>query len=216
MQGPGGPDEDRTGGFELGGWTVPYWDAATTQLTDEIYAPPYDLLLGRRTYDIFAAYWPNVEKDPDKPGYDRGNARIGKQFDAATKYVATHAPETLSWQHSQGLRPDVVPALEKLVRQDGPPLLLVGSSRLFQTLIEHRLVDEMKLLVFPIVLGKGKRLFADRSAPTAFEVIRSTTTPSGVVGVTYQSAGEVETGSFAGPEADRARDASHRQRAVSR
>jgi dihydrofolate reductase len=196
MQGPGSPDEDTSGSFDLGGWTVPYWDEATTALTEDIYVLPYDLLLGRRTYNIFAAYWPHVEKDPKKPGYEEGNARIGKQFDAVTKYVATHSPESLTWQRSKWLGQNVVPALEKLREDDGPPLLVVGSSALFQTLMANGLVDQLRLLVFPVVLGKGKRLFADESRSSAFEVTHSTTTPSGVIGVTYTAAGKIETGTF--------------------
>lgn len=210
MQGPGTPDEDTSGGFDLGGWIVPYWDDAATQLMDEIYVMPYDLLLGRRTYDIFAAYWPNVEKDPQQPGYDAGNARMSEQFDAVTKYVATHAPETLSWQHSKWLGQNVVQAVRSLRSQDGAPLLVVGSSELFQTLMQHRLVDELRLLVFPIVLGKGKRLFADGSTPAAFEVTHSRTTPAGAMAATYAAAGDVRTGSFEQPpEARRRTDRPH-------
>jgi dihydrofolate reductase len=202
MQAPGGPDEDTTGDFDLGGWTVPYWDDAATKLMDDVYVMPYDLLLGRRTYDIFAAFWPYVEKDPNKPGYDAGNARIAEQFDAVTKYVATHSPETLTWQHSRWLGQHIVQTLRDLKEQDGGPLLLPGSSHLFQTLMEHRLVDEIRLLVFPVVLGKGKRLFTERSRPTAFKVTHSTITSTGVMGVIYEAAGDVRTGSFVEPPAE--------------
>jgi dihydrofolate reductase len=207
IQAPGGPDEDTSGGFELGGWTVPFWDDAATKLTDQVYVMPYDLLLGRRTYDIFASYWPNVEKDPKKPGYDAGNAKIGEQFDAVTKYVATHSPDTLTWQHSRWLGQNAVQAVKKLKQENGPPLLVPGSSNLVHALLEHRLVDELQLLVFPIVLGKGKRLFAEGAKPTAFKVTHSTTTPAGVMAATYVAAGDVPTGSFAEPpKAHSARD----------
>lgn len=209
MQAPGTPDEDTSGGFDLGGWIVPYWDDATTKLMNEVYVLPYDLLLGRRTYDIFAAYWPNVEKDPRKPGYDAGNAKIGEQFDTVTKYVATHSPETLTWQHSKWLGQNIVQAVRTLKTQDGAPLLVVGSSELFQTLMQHRLVDEIRLLVFPIVLGNGKRLFSDTVKPTAFKVTQSTTTPTGVTAVTYEAAGDVKTSSFDEPKPQSRRDQPH-------
>ena len=196
MQAPGAPDEDTTGGFDLGGWMVPYMDDAVAKVVNDTYSPPYDLLLGRRTYDIFAAYWPNVEKDPSKPGYDAGSAKMGKDFDAATKYVATHSPETLSWQHSRWLGQNIVQSLTDLKKQDGAQLLVAGSSKLVQTLIEHRLVDEIQLLVFPIVLGKGKRLFADDSRSSGFKVTHSKMTPGGVMTATYALDGDVKTGSF--------------------
>lgn len=199
MQGPGAPDEDTSGGFDKGGWTVPYWDDAATKLTDSVYVLPYDLLLGRRTYDIFAAFWPHVETDPNKPGYEEGNARISKQFDQVTKYVATHSPESLAWQNSKWLGENIVQSVRALRKEDGPPLLLVGSSELFHTLLDHQLVDEMRLMVFPLVLGKGKRLFAEGTHAGAFKVVESTTTPSGVIGVSYKAAGDVKTGSFTEP-----------------
>jgi dihydrofolate reductase len=199
MQAPGGPDEDTSGGFQFGGWTVPFWDEATTKITDEIYKAPYDLLLGRRTYDIFASYWPNVEKDPAKPGYDEGNAKIGNEFDACTKYVATSSPQTLGWQHSQWLGQNVVQEIRNLKKQDGPALLVPGSSQLVPTLVQHRLADELRLLVFPLVLGRGKRLFGDQGQPTAFKVTQSVTSPNGVTSVTYACAGDVQTGSFEEP-----------------
>lgn len=195
MQAPGGPDEDTTGGFELGGWISPYLDAAVTKLLDDVYQLPYDLLLGRKTYDIFAAYWPNVETNPQNPGYDEGNAKISEQFDAVTKYVATHSPETLTWQHTKWLGENIFRSVKNLREEQGAPLLVVGSSKLFQALMEHRLVDELRLLVFPVVLGKGKRLFADDAKPTAFKMTHSITTPSGVMGMTYEAAGDVKTAS---------------------
>lgn len=195
MQAPGGPDEDKSGGFHLGGWIAPYLDSVVTGFLDGVYQLPYDLLLGRKTYDIFAAYWPSVETDSSKPGYDAGNAKISEQFDAVTKYVATHTPETLSWKHTKWLGQNIIRSVKNLREEQGAPLLVVGSSKLFQTLMEHRLVDELRLLVFPIVLGRGKRLFADGARPTAFEVTRSITTPGGVMGMTYAAVGEVKTGS---------------------
>jgi dihydrofolate reductase len=197
MQAPGQPDEDPTGGFELGGWIVPFMEETAAKILNGIYKRPYDLLLGRRTYDIFAGYWPHVEKDPDRPGYDEGNAKMGQAFDEVTKYVATSSPETLGWQHSQWLGQNIVKTLKELKAEtDGGPLLIPGSGKLVQSLMEHRLVDELRLFVFPLVLGKGKRLFADDGKPTEFKVSHTATTPNGVLVATYETAGDVRTGTF--------------------
>jgi dihydrofolate reductase len=197
MQAPGGPDEDPTGGFTLGGWIVPLMDEAAGAALGETFGAPFDLLLGRRTYDIFAAHWPHIQRDPTASDYDASSADLSRKFDAATKYVATHRPESLTWQNSRGLGPDVVAALRELKTQDGPPLLTQGSTELTQTLLASDLVDELRLLTFPIVLGRGKRLFGDRSAPAAFTLATSTISPAGAVIATYQRSGAVQTGSFA-------------------
>lgn len=197
MQAPGGPEEDPSGGFGHGGWTVPYWDDAIAAAMGEAFAQPFDLLLGRRTYDIFAAHWPHVEHDADKPGFDAGMSEMGRLFDRITKYVATHRPDDLAWRNTQALGDDVPAALRRLKAQDGPDLITQGSSELVHLLLAHGLVDELRLLIYPLVLGRGKRLFDDAAQAARFEVTHSTVSPAGVVIARYARAGEVRTGSFA-------------------
>jgi dihydrofolate reductase len=197
MQAPGGPEEDPSGGFKYGGWTVPYWDDAIGGVLGETFSKPFDLLLGRKTYDIFAAYWPNFEADPSAGSVEAVSTQVAKTFNAATKYVATHAPNTLSWQNSRSLGDDIVATLRGVKKSDGPILLVQGSSNLIQTLLANDLIDEFRLLIYPLLLGNGKRLFGEGTIPVAFKQTRSTTAPNGVVSVNYQRAGEVQTGSFA-------------------
>jgi dihydrofolate reductase len=197
MQAPGGPDEDTSGGFKYGGWTVPYWDEAIWAVLSETFSKPFDLLLGRKTYDIFAAYWPHIETDPSASTFNPVNAQIAETFNAATKYVATHSPDTLTWKNSRSLGSDIVATLREAKKGDGPILLVQGSSNLIQTLLANDLVDEFRLLIYPLVLGKGKRLFGEGTIPVAFKQTRSTTAPNGVVAANYERAGEVRTGSFA-------------------
>lgn len=199
MQAPGGPDEDPTGGFRFGGWLTTYWDDMLGAYLDQAFAEPFDLLLGRRTYDIFAAHWPYIETDPTASGFDAANSRIAELFNAATKYVATHAPGTLTWRNSQPLGADVVATLRDLKKGNGPMLLVQGSSQLVQQLLAADLVDELRLLTFPLVFGNGKRLFGAGTAPAAFKLAGSATSPSGVLVATYQRAGDIRTGSFALP-----------------
>ncbi|RUV28007.1 MAG: dihydrofolate reductase [Mesorhizobium sp.] len=184
MQAPGGPEEDPVGGFEFGGWTVHYWDDVMGAAMGETFSKSFALLLGRKTYDIFAAHWP----------YQSGP--IADSFNAVTKYVATHRPDTLSWQNSRSLGSDVVAALRQLKQEEGPDLLIQGSSELIQTLLANDLIDEISLLIFPLVLGKGKRLFGDGAMPAAFKLTRSQTSSTGVIMATYERAGEIKTGSF--------------------
>ena len=186
MQAPGGPEEDPAGGFKFGGWTFHYWDDAMGAFMGETFSKPYALLLGRKTYDIFAAHWPHQKDDP-----------IAESFNAVTKYVATHRPDSLSWQNSQPLGSDVVATLRKLKTEDGPDLLLQGSSELIQTLLAHDLIDEISLLIFPLVLGKGKRLFGQGTIPGAFKLTRSQASSTGVIMATYERSGEIKVGSFA-------------------
>jgi dihydrofolate reductase len=188
MQAPGGPEEDPTNGFSLGGWTFHYWDDVMGAAMGEIFAKPYALLLGRKTYDIFAAHWP-YQDDP-----------FADAFNAATKYVATHRPESLTWQNSVSLGNDVVAALKTLKEEDGPDLITQGSSELIQALLPARVIDEVRLLIFPLVLGKGKRLFGDGTVPTAYRLASSQASSTGVIMATYESAGGVRTGSFAQAE----------------
>lgn len=197
MQAPGGPDEDRSGGFAYGGWVEPLWDEAAGAAIDEVFDAPFDLLLGRRTWDIFAAYWPHIETDPAAPGYEEGNARIATRFDAVTKYVATHRPEALTWKNSQWLGDDVVARLRELKRGDGPPLVTQGSSGLVHQLLAHDLVDEIRLLIFPVLLGRGKRFFGEGTKPAGLVLERATVSPNGIVIARYLRGGEVRTGSFA-------------------
>lgn len=197
MQAPGGPEEDPSGGFTLGGWTVPYWDDAIGSAMGESFATPFDLLLGRKTYDIFAGHWPRVPRDPKEPGYDAGSAEISERFDAVTKYVATHRPESLAWKNSRALGKDVAGAVRELKKQDGPTLLTQGSTELIHLLLENDLVDELRLLIYPVALGKGKRLFSSGMVPASFAVKKSVVSPSGVIIATYERSGGVKTGTFA-------------------
>lgn len=187
MQAPGGPDEDPIGGFGHGGWAVPYFDEKMGEAVDEMFADPFDLLLGRKTYDIFAAHWPHAgAEDP-----------IGSLFDRITKYVATRNPDLeLGWKNSRTLGADAVAAVRKLKGEDGPNLLTQGSTDFLQTLFRNDLVDELYISFFPVVLGKGKRLFGDGASPAAFKLLGSRTSPSGVTVNHYARAGEIVTGSF--------------------
>jgi dihydrofolate reductase len=186
MQAPGGPEEDPSEKFEFGGWTVPYWDDASGAIMGEIFANPYDLLLGRRTYDIFAGYWPQHNDNP-----------IGEQFNAVNKYVATSSPDTLTWQNSKPLGSDVVASLRELKKQDGPDLLIQGSSVLAHSLLASDLIDKLTLLIYPVILGHGKRLFDDAALPSSFRLASSKTSGTGVIMATYERDGAVKTGSFA-------------------
>lgn len=191
MQAPGGPEEDPTGGFELGGWVAGYFDDVVGSAMGEIFSTPYELLLGRKTYDIFAAHWPYIT-DRSAPDF-----AIAEQFNRITKYVATHRPESLTWKNSRALGPDPIAALRELKKEHGPALLTQGSSDFLQTLFATDLVDELRVLTFPIVLGTGKRLFGSGVRPAGFRLDSSKVSPSGVVIASYVRAGAVKTGSFA-------------------
>jgi len=191
MQAPGGPQEDPTAGFTLGGWTAPHFDPALGALMGEVFSRPFDLLLGRKTYDIFAAYWPFIT-DPNHP--------IARAFNRTTKYVASRSDPKLAWQHSQWLGKDVVASLNKLKGENGRDLLVQGSSDLLQTLWKTSLVDELRVLIFPLVLGKGKRLFGAGAVPAGLKLVKSQSYPTGVIVAHYLPDGEVKTGDFAGPE----------------
>ncbi len=197
MQAPGGPEEDPTGGFKFGGWTAAHWDGEIEAAMGELFATPFDLLLGRKTYDIFAAHWPFVQTDPKASSFDKLNADIAETFNRITKYVATHAPDTLAWKNTQWLGRDAVAKLRDLKREDGPMLLIQGSSALIQQLLAADLIDEFRPLIYPLVLGKGKRLFGDGTISAAFRCTKSTASPSGVLITRYERAGDVQTGSFA-------------------
>lgn len=197
MQAPGGPDEDPTGGFAHGGWVPTYWDDDLSEAMNETFKAPFDLLLGRKTYDIFAAHWPYAEQEIAEDDFEALNNDIARTFNRITKYVATHSPETLSWKGSEALGPDPVATLRGLKAQDGPDLFVQGSSDFSQTLLANDLIDEMQLLIFPITLGKGKRLFGEGAIPAAFKLTGSKITSNGVIIARYVHDGAVNTGSFA-------------------
>ena len=186
IQGPGGPEEDPSGEFRLGGWTVPYADEAIGQCLQDMFSQPFELLLGRRTYDIWAAYWPHVRA---------GNA-IADRFNSVPKHVATHRSDTLDWHNSHALQGDLADAVRTLKQQDGANLLTWGSSDMVRQLLAAGLVDEFRLMIYPVVLGPGKRLFDDNAQPSAFTVTHSTRTASGVLLARYARSGEVRTGTF--------------------
>lgn len=186
MQAPGGPQEDDSGGFAFGGWSVNYWDDVMNEFMDDAMGKPFDLLLGRKTYDIFAAYWPNA---PEEAG--------SKPLNDATKYVASRGRPALDWDKSVLLEGDAGKAVAALKKQEGPELQVHGSGDLIQTLLRHRLVDEFRLMVFPLVIGSGKRLFAEGTVPSALRLVNSTVSTTGVIIGTYEPAGDIATGSFA-------------------
>jgi dihydrofolate reductase len=187
MQAPGGPQEDPTSGFALGGWTAPHFDNALGACLVRIFSRPFDLLLGRKTYDIFAAHWPYVT-DPNDP--------IAGVFNQATKFVASRSKPKLSWHNSRLLGDDIVTSLNTLKAADGPNLLVQGSSDLLQTLWANGLVDEFSVLIFPVVLGRGKRLFGAGTLPTGLTLVTSQAYPTGVFVATYEPSGQVRTGNF--------------------
>jgi dihydrofolate reductase len=187
MQAPGGPREDPTGGFTLGGWTAPHFDPALGASLGKIFGRPFDLLLGRKTYDIFAAHWPYVT-DPNDP--------IAPTFNRVTKYVAARSRPELRWQNSQLLGENIVASLRTLKADDGPDLLVQGSSDLLQTLWKESLVDELCVLTFPLVLGKGKRLFGGGAVPIGLKLLKAQSYPTGVIVATYRPDGPVRTGDF--------------------
>jgi dihydrofolate reductase len=180
MQGPGGPEEDPSNGFTQGGWAMRFVDEATRQVIDETIVGEFDLLLGRRTYQIWASYWPHQGDNP-----------IGKAFNKATKYVATRTLDRLDWKTSRRLSGDVVDELRRLKASDGPVLHVWGSSVLLQAMIAADLVDEYRLWIFPVVLGKGKRLFESGVPPRGLSLVadQMKSTPSGVLVATYRPAG---------------------------
>ena len=186
MQAPGGPEEDDSDGFTLGGWSVNYWDDKMGQVMGESMSSRFDLLLGRKTYDIFAAYWPNASEEAG-----------GKPLNNATKYVVSRGHPTLEWKESVLIEGDAAEGIAALKSGDGPELQVHGSGNLIQTLMRHNLVDEYRLWIFPVVIGSGKRLFADGTIPAGLKMVDSTVSTTGVVIGIYEPAGEIVTGSFA-------------------
>jgi dihydrofolate reductase len=183
MQAPGGPTEDPSGGFTYGGWVVPYFDDNLGRIMDEQMSKPFDLLLGRKTFEIFASYWPHhVDEGPG--------------INNATKYVVSNTLTSHEWSKSVFLSGNVVDEIRKLKQQDGPDLQVHGSANLIQTLLRHDLIDAFWLKIFPITLGMGKRLFAEGTIPAAFKVSESQLSPMGVIVAYYERAGDVQTGTF--------------------
>jgi dihydrofolate reductase len=186
MQAPGGPDEDCSGGFAYGGWTFPYFDDFSGKVMSEQMGRPFDLLLGRKTYEIFAAYWPKVKDEND----------LGAALNRAKKFVASNTLTKLEWGPSVLLKGDVAGEIRKLKMSDGPDLQVHGSGGLIQTLLKHDLVDALWLKTFPVTLGQGKRLFAEGTIPARFKLIQSQISPLGVIVADYERAGEVKTGTL--------------------
>ncbi len=187
MQAPSGPEEDASSDFRYGGWAVPLADEFLGRSYARHIDHPFDLLLGRKTYDVFAGYWPFA--DPQKNPF-------AAPFKNATKYVATHRPIESNWEKTVRLDGNIAERIRDLKAEDGPELQVYGSSHFIQTLLEHDLVDELWLKIFPVTLGQGKRLFAEGTIPAAFELTECAASPMGVIVANYRRAGEVKTGSF--------------------
>ena len=185
VQAPGGPEEDTSDGFKYGGWSFPFWDESSNRVMGEQMGHPFDLLLGRKTYDIFAGYWPNQKQPP------------AEQFNKATKYVASRTLKYPTWENTVVLSTDVAQEVKKLKQTDGLELQVHGSGDFIQTLLQNDLVDEMWLKIFPLTLGKGKRLFGSGAIPAGFKLIYSEVTPSGVIIANYKREGDIKVGSFA-------------------
>lgn len=183
MQAPGGPEEDTSGGFEYGGWTTPYFDEFLGEEMTKQMSEPFDLVLGRKTFEIFASFWP---KHPEE----------GKEINEATKYVASTTISEHSWQNCTFINKDIPHKMKNLKEQNGPNLQIHGSCELTQTLLQHDLIDELWLKIFPITLGQGKKIFDKGTIPAAFELTECKTSPKGVIVANFNRAGKVKTGSF--------------------
>jgi dihydrofolate reductase len=182
IQAPGGPEEDTSGGFAYGGWIVPYADEVTGAVIKRQMDMPFDLLVGRKTFDIWAPFWPR-------------HADVWPGVNTATKYIASHTMTAHEWQPSVFLGGDIAEQVSNLKQQPGPDLHVYGSANLVQTLLKHDLVDAFWLKIFPLTLGSGKRLFVDGAIPAAFKVTEGQVSPSGIILVNYERAGAITTGS---------------------
>jgi dihydrofolate reductase len=185
MQAPGGPGEDDSGGFAHGGWAVPNFDEQVGQAMGELTGRPFAMVLGRKTYDVMAAHWPHASAEEGGP-----------IFNGATKYVASRGRPKLEWSNSVLIEGDAAEGIAALKQEDGPELQVHGSANLIQTLLRHNLVDQFHLLVFPVVVGSGKRLFSDGTIPAGLRLVDNKVSTSGVVINTYEPAGEIVTGTF--------------------
>lgn len=186
MQAPGGSKEDYENGFEYGGWSAPLWDEAISDFMGELMGKPFDLLLGRKTYDLFAGFWPN---QPDEAG--------GKSLNDATKYVASRGKPDLTWDKSVHLQGDLVEAVQALKQSGGPELQVHGSADMLQTLLAANLIDEMRLIIYPVVIGSGKRLFGTGAVPTSMKALSSKVAANGTVMAVYQPSPGIETADIA-------------------
>jgi dihydrofolate reductase len=184
MQAPGGKGEDPSGGFDLEGWTVPFFDQQNADLMTKQMTPPFDLLLGKKTYEVFASYWPDHDDE------------VANIFNPAKKYVVSNTKVNLTWNNSERIDSDVINKIKKLKSEDGPDIQVHGSGVLIQTLLQNDLVDEFWLKIFPITLGKGKKLFASGTIPASFKLTDCQATPSGVIFATYKRDGALKLGSF--------------------
>lgn len=183
MQAPGASKEDTAEGFKYGGWMVG-WDEEADKITDRIQVAPFDMLFGRRTYDIFAAFWPHHEDEP----------HWGKPYSKAKKYVVSHKPVELSWSNSELITGDVVAEIKKLKNTDGPDLWVWGSSKLIQTLLKHNLINRMHLWIFPVTIGSGKKLFAEGTQPEGFKLVDGKITSTGIIFATYEPLSRLKKG----------------------
>ncbi|HET7714569.1 MAG TPA: dihydrofolate reductase family protein [Bauldia sp.] len=204
MQAPGGPEEDPTGGFAYGGWSVEYWDETMSEIITKAMEAPFDLVLGRKTYEIFAAHWPYTgdHRVPsgDQSALDDTALGLAGRMNAATKYVASRTLDRVTWQNSRLIAGDVAIEVARLKNEDGPELQVHGSSDLLQTLITAGLIDEFRLWIFPVVTGRGKRLFGSGTVPSSLTLVDHRTSTTGVSIGVYRPAGAIRTGSFALPE----------------
>ncbi len=191
MQAPGGPEEDPTGGFRFGGWSFDFWDESLEQPFGKVINADYDLLLGKRTYDIFSAFWPYNQDDP-----------IGAKFQRINKYVLTHSDAPLTWDNSHKLSGDPADAVAELKRSEGRDLLIQGSSTLYMPLVAAGLIDRLVVMTFPVILGGGKSIFDGPPAAGALKLIDHSVSDKGVVFAIYEPAGDVPIGSFATPESE--------------
>jgi dihydrofolate reductase len=185
MQAPGGPGEDDDGGFTHGGWSMTYWDDKMGEVMGEATSRPFAMVLGRKSYDILSSYWPTA---PEEAG--------GKVFNDATKYVASRSRPNLEWSNSVLIEGDAGEGLAALKKEDGPELQVHGSANLIQTLLRNNLVDEYRLWMFPVVIGTGKRLFADGTIPAGLRLVDHKVSTTGVTIGTYEPAGDIPIGSF--------------------
>jgi dihydrofolate reductase len=188
MQAPGGPKEDTSGGFKQGGWSANYWDELMGKIMTSFMELPFELLLGKRTYEIFAAFWPNTDQDQS----------VAKPFNATKKYVVSHSAAELAWQNSTLITGNVAKEIKTLKTMDAPDLWVHGSGNLIQTLLKNDLIDRMHLWTFPVTVGGGKRLFAEGTRSLGFKLVECKSATTGVTIATYDASGTLQTGSIHG------------------